>query len=372
MKLPLAVALLSVPAALAQTASPLPTQAPAQTPTITASTTLVLVPALVQTRAGEPVFTLTADDFTVTDDGIEQKATVDADTGEQPLALVVAIETGGAGAHELDRYRNLAPLIEALVGSVEHRIAVVAFDSVPTLVQDFTSDFEAVGNTIRDLHEGKSGGAILDSLAFSVDLLRRQPPQYRRAILLLSETNDRGSQTSLEDALHAIGDTNTAIYSLGYSSAHADVKNQGSLVFQPNTPGPPGGCMAKDPSADPGTGGSRLNQFYDCLSLLAPPLRLAKMAAIAGMDGLRRNVPETVAQLTGGEYFKLTDARSLERDLVVIGRHLPNRYLLSFHPQSPHPGLHALGLRLKEHPDLVVTARNSYWADSVGAVAGSR
>jgi hypothetical protein len=42
---------------------------------------------------------------------------------------------------------------------------------------------------------------------------------------------------------------------------------------------------------------------------------LAKLAAITIVDGLRRNLPETVARLTGGEYFKLTDAKSLENDL---------------------------------------------------------
>jgi hypothetical protein len=87
------------------------------------------------------------------------------------------------------------------------------------------------------------------------------------------------------------------------------------------------------------------------------------MAAIAAMDGMRRNVPETVAHLTGGEYFKLTNAKSLERSLALIANHIPNRYVLSFEPQSPHPGLHSIGLRLRERPGLSITARSSYWAN---------
>lgn len=48
-------------------------QAPAQTgPVFRAGTTLVLVPALVRTKAGEPVFTLTADNFLLTDDDVPQ------------------------------------------------------------------------------------------------------------------------------------------------------------------------------------------------------------------------------------------------------------------------------------------------------------
>jgi len=102
---------------------------------------------------------------------------------------------------------------------------------------------------------------------------------------------------------------------------------------------------------------------YDCLGLLAPPLRLAKLAATAATDSLSRNVPETVANLTGGEYFKFEDSRSLVRDLVTVSNHLPNRYVLSFHPQSPHTGFHAVELRLRDYPRLRVSARSGYWVD---------
>ncbi len=121
--------------------------------------------------------------------------------------------------------------------------------------------------------------------------------------------------------------------------------------------------MGKDPDPDPDGPHHKLAQFYDCLVQLAPPLGLAKMAAIATADALQRNVPETVAHLTGGEYFKLTDAKSLERDLGTIANHLPNRYVLSFHPQSPQPGLHVISVRVPGYSDLEVTARRSYWAN---------
>ena len=68
MKLLLLVGLIFVHAALAQTLPP-PAQ---QTRVFSSTTTLVLVPALVKTKAGEPVFTQTAKDFALTDDGVEQ------------------------------------------------------------------------------------------------------------------------------------------------------------------------------------------------------------------------------------------------------------------------------------------------------------
>src|SRR5690348_6225298 len=79
-------------------------------------TNLVLVPALVRTKSGEPVFSLTAHDFLLTDDDHPQKLSLEQDTDGEPLAVVIAVETGGAGARHLDDYRNLGTTIEALVG----------------------------------------------------------------------------------------------------------------------------------------------------------------------------------------------------------------------------------------------------------------
>ncbi len=360
----MALALLAAPLALAQI-SP---QAPAAPPVFTTQTTLVLVPTLVTTKAGEPVFTLTAADFTVTDDAIPQKITVE-DNGGQPLALVVVVETGGAGAHQLGSERRLTSLLDAVVGGVQHQAAVVAFDSHPHLVQDFTPNLDAAEDALRHLTPGDPGAAILDSLAFSVDLLRKQPPEYRRAILLVSETRDFGSHIDLEDALRAVSDTNTAIYTLSFSSTRSEMKSESSKFVQPGTPGPAHGCMAKDPNNPERTAGQTWAQLYDCLSLLAPPLRLIKMATIAGMNSLQRDVPESVAHLTGGEFYRFHDPKSIERDLIAISSHVPNRYLISFHPQSPHPGLHVLRVRLPDYPNLVVSARSNYWIDEPPAPA---
>jgi len=214
--------LLCTALAFGQSAAP-PTQ---QSSIITANSTVVLVPAMVTTKKGEPVFTLTAKDFTLTDDGISQPLTLEEDNGDDPLALVVAIQTGGAGARQLAKYGNLPLLIENIVGSVPHEIAIVTFDSLPKLVQDFTPANEPIEGALHNLSPGDTGAAILDTVSFAVDLLKEQPTKYRRAILLISETLDRptsgGSHIQLDDALREISDTNTAIYSLGFSSIKGD------------------------------------------------------------------------------------------------------------------------------------------------------
>jgi VWFA-related protein len=348
--------------------APPPAASAAQVSTLTTRSTLVLVPALVRNKAMQLVFTLKAGDFALTDDGVPQMLTLEQDTGGEPLALVVVLDGGGAGADELDKYRALAPMLGAVVGGVPHRIAVVGFDSSPVLVEDFTPNTNAAEHAIQELiadDSGDKGAAILDSIGFAVDLLRKQPAEYRRAILLVSETNDHGSKLRLDDALREISDTNTVIYSFGFSSSRDELVNGSAKALANPTPGPAHGCMSRDPN-DPNVNlkENPAEQAYGCLELLAPPLALARAAAIAIFEGLQKNIPETVARLTGGEYFKLGNQKGLERNLQTISNHIPNRYVLSFQPQSPHAGFHAIELRAPEYPGLTIAARNGYWAES--------
>jgi VWFA-related protein len=376
---------------------------PAQQPTaneqgssFSSQTTNVLVPALVRDTAGKVVYTLQAEDFVLTDDEVPQELTLLQDTGGEPLALVIVIESGGAGARQFQKYERLvpplAPMLWSIVGNVYHRVAVVTFDSSPKLIQTFTPDLDEATTTLRDLSVGCSrqnhfpncsgpkpghdkpmadnGAAILDSLVFAVDMLRSESAGYRRTILLVSETVDRGSATTLEQAVRAITDTNTTIYAIGFSTAKSEAAHYahhqlplssggGQLPEDPRSD-PPHGCVGKgqNPVSDDPSG--RWSQFYDCA------------ATIAAADSLLKNVPATMARLTGGEYFKLGNERNLEQDLMAIGNHLPNRYILSFHPLAPHSGLHVLRLMLPDYEGLQVTARTNYWAEPSAPAAPER
>ena len=341
---------------------------PEQTTTITVRSNLVLVPALVKTKSGENVFELTASDFLLTDNGVPQKIRMEPDNDAQPVALVVVMQTGAQGADHIRDYAGLAPVLDSVVGNVAHRIAVVSFDSKPHLELDFTEDQAAAVKAIARLNPGDNGAAILDALNFGIDLLRKQPPLYRHVLMLFSETIDNGSYTTLENAIRAVDDTNTSIYSFGFSSTRVAVKHEASKAPRPggsvysSTAYGPGGCMGKD--SDPDAKGNKAVQLYDCASDLLPPLRLARIAYIAAADGFKRNIPESVAHLTGGEYFPLKGAKALSQDLVTIANDVPNHYVLSFSPQPPDPGFHTLQLKLVDRPNLELKARNAYWIDA--------
>ena len=376
---------------------------PAQQPTanergsgFSSPTTNVLVPTLVRDAAGNVVYTLEADDFVLTDDDVPQELTLLQDTGGEPLALVIVIESGRGGARQFQKYERLvpplAPMLWSIVGNVYHRVAVVTFDSSPKLIQTFTPDLDEAAATLRDLSvgcsgqdhfpncsgpkpvhgkpRGDNGAAILGSLVFAVDMLRSESADYRRTILLVSETVDRGSATTMEQAVRAITDTDTTIYAIGFSTAKSDathyahhqlpLSGRGSQLSEDPGSDPPHGCASKGQNAETDGASGKWSPFYDCA------------ATIAVADSLLKNVPATVARLTGGEYFKLGSERNLEQDLMAIGNHLPNRYILSFHPLAPHSGLHVLRLKLPDYEGLQVTARTSYWAEAPSPAAPER
>jgi hypothetical protein len=146
-------------------------------PTLTVRSTLVEAPILLKTKGGEVVFGLSADDFLVTDNGVPQHLTLDQDTDSQPLALAIVVKTGGAGARHLTDYRQLDSILDALIGNVEHRVAIIGFDNVPHLLMPFTPRTADASQQLANLSEGDQGAAILDGIALAVAQLRAQPPR---------------------------------------------------------------------------------------------------------------------------------------------------------------------------------------------------
>jgi hypothetical protein len=351
-----------------------PPQSMAAQPALRTESNVVLVPALVRDRKGALVDSLRASDFRITDDGVVQQPALDESSGVGPLALVIAVQVGGLGRGKLANYEKLDRAIKPLIDDVPHQVAVVVFDSTPRLAAGFTSDGDLIASALDGMEPGDKGASILDGLNFSADLLRQAPPNYRRAILLLSETVDRGSDVSINEALPSVSNTNAAIYALSFSSGKSAAANygfhelpvhktdDGGIAPGNAYPNPPHGCMGKDPDPDATT--NKAVQAYDCLTQLAPPLALAKMAAIRAVDAKQRNVPQTVAELSGGEYLKSETSVDIANGLQMISSHLPYRYLLSFQAQSPHTGYHVVVVKIRDRPKLLVQVRSGYWADA--------
>lgn len=333
-------------------------------PTITVRSNLVMVPVFVNTEKGQPVFDLAVDDFRLTDNGVPQLLALEKDTDSEPLALAIVVETGGAGATHLTDYQTLDSVLDMLIGDVEHIVTVVGFDSTPHLIVPFTQEMQDASKGLASLSPGDNDAATLDAVAFAVGTLRGQPTRYRRAIVLFSETIDQGSKTSLNEALRLVSDTNTTIYSFGFSSTRSAISHEASKLSGKD-PGPAHGCFSRV-GADSEYDGHYGKQVLDCISRLAPPLRLASMSFLAARNGLRTNSAQSLAQLTGGEFHKFQDAKDLKSGLIALSNDIPNYYVLSFHPANPTPGLHALHVSTKEHSQFAMKFRREYWVDDTG------
>ncbi|WP_213803997.1 VWA domain-containing protein [Granulicella sp. dw_53] len=310
----------------------------AQETTLRTTTTLVVVPTLVQTTSKDVVYTLTASDFLLTDNTIPQQIRLEP-SSTQPLSLVVLIQTGGAAIREFEHYRALETMLESLLQHdtkprSKNQVSIVNFDSKPEAASPFTSNVAEWTDAINHPEPGDDRAAILDGLSYSLRLLDSQPATNRRAILLISQPTDLGSKTPLQEILRTTAETNTAIYTLTFSPEKASFKN----------------AFKDAPHLNPPVFGIGQNYFS-----ISEPLGLI-------LGAMRKNLAASIATLTGGEAATFDDQHSLDEDLGTLATHIRNRYLLTFQPASPQPGLHKLEVRLPQHPELTVSARTNYWS----------
>ena len=120
----------------------------------------------------------------------------------------------------------------------------------------------------------------------------------------------------------------------------------------------------------PSTKAITASRCWTASANLAPPLRLATMAFLASRNALRTNTAESIAQLTGGEFFHFHNAKDLKAGSSRSPTMCRTYYVLSFHPTAPTPGLHALHLEIKDldtgggrNANLVLRARREYWLE---------
>jgi len=304
--------------------------AAAQEATIRSQSNVVLIPVLVKDARGHAIYGLKAQDFVVEDDGTAQAVHLDEEAEAEPISLVIAIQTGREADREFLRIRGLSSMIQPILDQDGTLAAVVEFDTGIELSQDFTGDQRLVGNTLKNLQPGDGGAAILDAVKYSLNLLDKQPVGRQRVLLLVSETRDHGSHSArIDDVVTAIGETNTTVYTLAFSPARSNVLDTVR-----------------------GNNKDEMNAGPDLLA----PLRLIR-------EAMRKNTPKAISSMTGGEHASFESQNGFETRLIDFTNHLHSRYLLSFQPRDPHPGLHELRVRLRDAEKVEILARGSYWAN---------
>ena len=323
-------------------------------PPLRSESTVVLTPTLVIAKSGEIVHDLRPDDFVVEDNGVAQAIRIDESAESQLISLVVAVQRGGSAYLNFQPPDNPVPhtgfegpkqrpakaalgdlgtMVEGLVGGSKNEVAIVVFDTRVELLRNFTTDVPAVAEELRTLRpSGASGASILDAVYFSLGMLEQRANDHTKILLLLSEQRDHGSGIKLDDVVRQIALGNTQIYSLSFSPLRTEaVRDMG------------------EQNPDPGTG-----------------VNVLKIIGLTS-NAFRKKSAQAVAQWAGGEHWKFSDASSLDRSMGQLNVHLRSRYLISFQPKAPQPGLHTIKVRLRSpRNDVVVVARDHYWAVAPG------
>lgn len=85
-------------------------------PTFHTQSNVVIVPALVRDKSGEPVYGLQAKDFVIEDNGVEQAVRLDEAAEAEPLSLMIAIQTGRKAEHEFPKILGLKEMLDPILG----------------------------------------------------------------------------------------------------------------------------------------------------------------------------------------------------------------------------------------------------------------
>lgn len=305
--------------------------ASAQSYTLKTQSNIVLVPTMAQTKHGDMLYTLKAEQFVVEDDGVAQKIHLDEDTDVFGLSLVVVVQCSRAAVMEYAKLSGLGTMIEAITGGAPHEVAIVSYGEHPEVLGDFSSSTDDLGTALSQLQPcDDSKAATLDAVDYATKMLEARHNHYRHAILLIGETRDHGSEAKPAQVISELGRTNTVVDSVAFSPGKTEILND--LRYG---------------------GGSG-------------PIGLLVMA----VNAVKKNAAHELAALSGGEYINFTTQKGFDKGLLQLSNHIYNYYLLSFQPHSensvnPTPGMHSIRVRIPDYPDARIRFRESYFAGNL-------
>jgi VWFA-related protein len=174
--------------------------------------------------SGELISHLEEADLSVTSGGhLLQIVTYDGSTNEGPVSLAILVDTSGSMTPKLSAVRvTVANLINSLDAC--DQVALLAFSKRVFLLQQLTTQHELVISRLALLHAyGQT--AIYDALDQALKIL--DGAEYpNRAILLITDGMDNGSESTLDDVLGEERDRHVPIYTIGIGDPDAHAASQ--------------------------------------------------------------------------------------------------------------------------------------------------
>lgn len=317
---------------------------------------VVVAPTIVTDKDGNYINGLQPHQFRLTDNDKLQDIKVDVTW--VPISLVVAIQANAATEPVLSKIKKIGPLFHSLVVGDQGQVAIMGFDHRLNVLQDFTSDADKLEAALQKLKPGSTTSAMVDAVIQSARMLRKQPPNRRRVLLLISETRDHGSEGKVRQALTDLQFDNISVYSVNIN------RLVGTLLAKPEPPRPdaipptarnyPGG-VPPTPSNAAQMSGNATNSA----NFIPAFVEIFKQVKGIFVD----NPVEVFTKWTGGKERSFVTQRDLENAITSIGSELHSEYMITYTPNNKdEAGFHTIAVTVAgRERDVKIRTRPGYW-----------
>jgi VWFA-related protein len=325
---------------------------------------VVTLPVTVRDKKGKIVRDLTKDDFELEEDGKPQAIRYFSQETNLPLTVGLLVDTSMSERDNMDRERTASrSFLDQMITRPQDRAFVIHFDREVELLQDLTSDHaklekavglidtqQAVENTqSSDQGSGQprtrrgAGTLLYDAIFLACDEIQKKQTG-RKAIVVLTDGEDRGSQETLNSAIESAQKSETVVYTI-YIGGHED-NNNGY-----NPMGRRGGMGGGYPGGGyPGgryPGGGYPGGGYPRQQENRP-------------NG--KKILQEIADQTGGRFFEAKKKDSVDDDYAQIAEELRTQFMLGYTPpKDQSSGYHSIHLTTKKK-DLTVQTRQGYYS----------
>jgi VWFA-related protein len=199
-------------------AMPTPAQEPPSAEqSISLNVNIVNLVFTVSDRKGRFVTSIPRDRFRVFEDNKPQPIATFSSETDLPLTIALLIDTSGSVGDKLVFEQQAAiEFLKSTLRPGKDRALLIAFDTRPHLLQEYTDDTRALSRAADTIRSGGST-AMYDAIYLATsEKLTGQPG--RHVLILISDGVDTFSRKSIDDALQNAQQNDTAIYCISTNS----------------------------------------------------------------------------------------------------------------------------------------------------------
>ncbi|MGH9666931.1 MAG: VWA domain-containing protein, partial [Bryobacteraceae bacterium] len=185
--------------------SPAPGEVPAPQKPIRVNVNEVIVPVTVTDDKGRFVSDLDKKDFQIFDEGRPQNISYFSRERNQPVVVGFLIDQSNASRIHWKAYQDSAAelALNLLPGNDKYSGYLIGYSNEAELLVNTTHDPEKIVEKIRAMKPG-GGSALYDAIykaCTSRDLVKGEPVQPRRVIVIVGDGHDNSSKKTLEQVL---------------------------------------------------------------------------------------------------------------------------------------------------------------------------